>query len=73
VRGVDAGCKEIFDGAFADCEPLRLHEVSRVGGYLVELVLKAGHDFFEDVVERTFLEATADPSTPLHYVQGRSG
>ena len=39
----DAGGEELFDGALADGEALRLHEVAGVGGDLVELVLKCGH------------------------------
>ncbi len=37
---LDAGGEEFLDGAFADGEALGLHEVPRVGGDLVELVLE---------------------------------
>ena len=39
----DAGGEELFDGAFADGEPVGLHQVPGVGGDLVELVLQGGH------------------------------
>ena len=41
---LDAGAKQFFDGALADSEALRLDQGAGLGGDLVELVLKVGHD-----------------------------
>ena len=48
ANGEDAvftsGAEELFDGAFADGEALGLDQGAGLGGNLVELVLKVGHD-----------------------------
>src|SRR5580658_8676914 len=64
---LDSGMKEFLDRALAHRHPLRLDEVARVGGNLVELVLERGHGALSATTQRSgYLRAygTHDSSKP---------